>query len=452
MPVSRWWAELAWTGGESAQHAVLLEASGPTLTGIRVGVREPPADAVPLRGLVLPGLADAHVHCFHRALRAVTQTGAGDFWSWRGQMYAVAARLTPSRYYELARAAYAELALAGVTCVGEFHYVHHRPDGTPYEDPNAMAQALAAGAADAGVRLTLLDACYLTGGFGARLDERQRRFGDGSARRWAQRVELLARGRVVGPAVRVGAAIHSVRAVPADDLPVVAAWARERALPLHVHVSEQPAENADCLAAHGCTPSELLDRAGALGVGTTVVHATHVTDTDVALLGAHGVHVAMCPTTERDLADGLGRARELADAGCPIVLGSDSNAVADLLEEARAVEHHERLRTGRRGHWRAAELLAAATVAGHCSLGWPEVGRLAVGAPADFVCLALDTVRTAGAPRSAALEAAVFAGAGADVTDVVVAGEPVVVGGVHQRVRDVPGALATAIAALRASS
>lgn len=313
-----------------------------------------------------------------------------------------------------------------------------------------MGEALIAAASDAGIRITLLDTCYLTGGIGRPLAGPQLRFGDGTAGNWARRVEGLHEqtGKSGRSHARVGAAIHSVRAVPREQLHAVASWAREHRAPLHVHLSEQPAENRDCLDAYGMTPARLLAEAGALGALTTAVHATHLTDEDIGLLGTTMTGVCMCPTTERDLADGIGPARDLADAGSPICLGSDQHAVVDLFEEARAVELHERLRTRARGHWTAGELLAAATSGGHHGLGWPEAGRLEPGAYADLVTVALDSVRTAGAAPDHAAEAAVFAATAADVRHVVVSGRQVVRDGRHLLVEDVPAALARSIAAV----
>ena len=296
-------------------------------------------------------------------------------------MYEVAARLDPESYHRLARATFAEMALAGVTAVGEFHYLHHGPGGEPYADPNEVGRALIAAAGEAGIRITLLDACYLHGGIGEPLSPVQERFSDGSAEAWGERVEGLADE----PGARIGAAIHSVRAVDPDACATVAAWAGERDCPLHAHVSEQPAENEACLAAHGLTPTGVLDQAGALGPRFTAVHATHLTDADTAALGAGRCTCCLCPTTERDLADGVGPARALADAGAELALGTDSHAAIDMLEEARAVELDERLATGERGRHDAASLLRAATAAGHASIGWPEAGRLEPGAIADLV-------------------------------------------------------------------
>jgi formiminoglutamate deiminase len=217
--------------------------------------------------------------------------------------------------------------------------------------------------------------------------------------------------------------------------------------PLHAHLSEQPAENQACLAAYGLTPAGLLDRAGALGPRSTVVHATHLTGRDIELLGGSRTVVCMCPTTEADLADGVGPAAALAAAGCPLSLGSDSHAVIDLLAEARGVELGERLVSGQRGKLRAAELAVAATVAGHACLGWPEAGEIVPGMLADLVTVALDSPRLAGTSPATALESVMFAGTAADVRNVVAGGEDVVTGGRHLRV-DVPSALTAAIGAL----
>lgn len=373
-----------------------------------VAVGGPPvATATSVPGLTLPGLADCHSHAFHRGLRGHVQRERGSFWTWREQMYALAATLTPESYFTLARETYAEMRATGITAVGEFHYLHHQPDGTPYADPHAMSRALLAAADEAGVRIRLLDACYLAAGFGREPEGVQRRFSDGDAAAWAERVADL-------DDPRVGVAIHSVRAVPPAQLATVVEAARGR--PLHVHLSEQVAENEQCLAATGLTPTQLLAEAGALGPLTTAVHATHLTDDDVRLLGESGTRVCFCPTTERDLADGLGPSRRLHEAGAVLTLGSDSHAVVDLFEEMRAVEMHERLATQRRGHWSAAELLAAATHDGHASLGFDDAGRIEVGARAELVTVALDSVRTRGTGASA--ETLVFAASAADVTRV----------------------------------
>ncbi|MGW5445221.1 formimidoylglutamate deiminase [Streptomyces asiaticus] len=484
MTAQTYWAEHAWVDGSVRSDVVIVAAANGRITAVVPGSPRPPAGSVTLRGLTLPGLANAHSHAFHRALRGVVQadartngtangenggetgagTGAGtgdeangqpdqrrkggapdSFWTWREVMYGVADRLTPDSYFELARAVYAEMAMAGITCVGEFHYLHHAPGGARYGDPNAMGEALIAAAAEAGIRITLLDTCYLSSGFGAEPNEHQLRFSDGTAEAWAERVSAL---KGDGNA-RIGAAIHSVRAVPVDQLATVAGWADEHTAPLHVHLSEQTAENDACVEAHGFTPTRLLADHGVLGPRTTAVHATHLTPGDIRLLGHTGTGVCMCPTTERDLADGIGPAVELQSAGSPLSLGSDSHAVIDILEEARAMELDERLRTRARGHWTAAQLLRAATADGHAALGWgAEAGRIEVGALADLTTIALDSVRTAGPPPRLGAETAVFAATSADVRHTVVGGRHVVRDGAHQLVPRVPQALAEAIEAL----
>jgi formiminoglutamate deiminase len=455
--VRRWHAELAWLPSHGLMPDVLIEAIGDRFTAVTPGVTAAAARGAPrLAGLTLPGLANGHSHAFHRALRGVTQAGRGTFWTWRERMYAVAARLDPDSYLALARAVYAEMALAGITCVGEFHYVHHGPDGRPYADPNEMSRALIEAARQAGIRITLLDTCYLSGGLDASgapvpLAGPQRRFSDGDGPGWAARVAALGCGRPgeLGPGARLGAAVHSVRAVPPAELPAVLAWAGPHGAPVHAHLSEQPAENEACVAAYGDTPAGLLAAAGVLGPRATMVHATHLTSRDIKLIGTERTFVCFCPTTEADLADGIGPARALATAGARLTVGSDSQAVIDLFTEARRVELDQRLATGQRGHFTAAGLAGAATVAGHASLGWPDAGELVAGALADLVTVDLGGPRLAGTTAATALESVMFAATPADVTGVVIGGRDVVSGGQHVLAGDVPAAMTAALAALR---
>jgi formiminoglutamate deiminase len=287
-----------------------------------------------------------------------------------------------------------------------------------------MGEALIAAAQAAGIRITLIDACYLWAGLGEKpLEGVQQRFGDGDVESWAARVERLR----PPPHARVAAAAHSVRAVDRESIRAVAAWAKQHDAPFHVHVSEQPAENADCRAATGLTPTALLAEAGALTGATTAVHATHVDAADVALLGGAAARICLCPTTERDLADGVGPAAELAAAGARLCVGTDSHAVIDVFEEARAIELDERLVSGRRGIHPAERLLEAATAGGYRSLGWPG-GRLEAGCPADFVTLDLESPRLRGIPPDDLAAGTVFAATAADVTRVVVGGRTIVGG------------------------
>ncbi|WP_433204429.1 formimidoylglutamate deiminase [Nocardia sp. CA-107356] len=431
--MSVYWAEFAWLPDGLAQR-VTIDVIG---SSIRSVVRDSQPSGKVLRGLTIPGFANAHSHAFHRALRGRTHHGRGSFWTWRERMYAVADRLDPDSYYRLARGVYAEMVLAGYTSVGEFHYLHHAPGGVPYTDPNAMGAALAAAAQDAGIRLTLLDTCYLAGGFGRAPDEHQRRFSDGNAAAWAERAAAF---EPESDLVRTGVAAHSVRAVPPEALAVVAEQADGR--PVHVHLSEQPAENSDCLAAHGRTPTALLAEAGLLGADTVAVHATHVSAADIGLLAEARVRACFCPTTERDLGDGIGPAREFLDAGVRLCLGSDSHAVLDGFEEWRALELNERLASRTRGRFTMAQLFTAAT--DHASIGWPEAGRIEAGAAADLVTVELDSIRTAGAEPAAAL----FAASASDIREVLVAGRQVVSDGRHLSVEQPENILREEIRAL----
>ncbi|MSV75406.1 MAG: formimidoylglutamate deiminase [Actinobacteria bacterium] len=431
--------EWAWIGaGSRADVDISVDESG-RISSIDSSDPQLRPEAVQLPGLVLPGFANGHSHAFHRALRGRTHGDGGTFWTWRERMYEVAAVLDPELYYELARAVYGEMALAGVACVGEFHYVHHAPDGSPYDDPNAMGEAVRHAARDAGLRLTLLDTCYLAGGLesGAHvpLSPRQARFGDGDAARWARRFE----GLNADHSTVIGAAIHSVRAVPSEQIPVVVQAGQGR--PLHAHLSEQLAENAACEEAYGLTPTGVLARAGALGPMTTVVHATHLTGADIGLLGSTRTSTCFCPTTERDLADGIGPAMELSKAGSPLCLGSDQNAVMDLIEEARALEMHERLQHHERGRFTPSALVDSLTVQGHTALGWSDAGRIEVGQRADLVAIRTDTVRTAGSEPEQVLYSATVS----DVDSVVVDGRLIASGGRHRSI-DVSGELQDVVA------
>lgn len=441
-----WWCEHAWLGGDTVEPGVLISVADGKIMSIQTGVA-PGGTPNRLQGMVIPGMANAHSHAFHRALRGRTQRDRGSFWTWRDVMYRAADRLDPDRYRALARGVYTEMVLAGITSVGEFHYLHHDTGGQPYADPNAMGHALIDGAADAGLRLTLLDTCYLSSApDGSPLnDGPQQRFGDGSGVAWAERVEALRQQTRHATGVLVGAALHSVRGVPVEHMPAVVEWAAGYGAPLHVHSSEQVAEIEQCVAVHGRTPTAVLKDAGALGPRTTAVHATHLTDDDIADLDATATGVCFCPTTERDLGDGIGPAPALLAAKGLFSLGSDSHAVIDMFEEARAVELDERLAREQRGIIAASTLLDSATAGGQHALGWTDAGAFRVGARADLVAVDLDSVRTAGS--GASVETVVFAASAGNVTDVVVDGHVVVADRRHVRI-DAAAELSSAIADL----
>ena len=417
-----YWCETLLVGGVAVAGVRLTVGADGRIRSRDDDVLPEPGD---LRlGTVLPGFGNAHSHAFHRALRGRTHADGGDFWQWRQSMYAAAHSLDPVLYRRLATAVFAEMLVSGYTAVGEFHYLHHQPDGTPYPQAHAMELALASAAQEVGIRLVLLDTSYLAGGIHRSLLPEQAGFGDGSAdgwlaRWWALRETLAteAAARPGNPAlVTLGAALHSVRAVPVEAMREILAGL-PAGVPLHIHLSEQPRENADCVAAYGSTPTEVLAGLGALSPRLSAVHGTHLSDTDLQLLGANGVTVVMCPSTEADLGDGIGPARALADAGAPIALGSDQNAVVDPFLELRGLEMGERLASLQRGRFSPAALLQAATTNGYASLGLTG-GSLVPGAPADLVEVDRQSLRTVGA----AVEQLVLAATAADVRRVIVAG------------------------------
>jgi formimidoylglutamate deiminase len=322
-------------------------------------------------------MANAHSHAFQRDLRGRAERPSSpddDFWSWRQTMYGLAAVLDPERMRAVGARVYGEMAAAGYGAVGEFHYVHHRPDGTPYEERNAMAIALAEAAVEAGLEIVLLPAAYHRAGAGLPPTPGQRRFCDPSVEAFLERVDGLLTWSTDLTRVSVGVAAHSVRAVPADWLEAIAEYADRRGLVRHVHAHEQVREIDECRAEHGCSPIELLERTGFLGPRTSVVHGIHVSDRDVELLAGAGAIVVSCPTTEGSLGDGHLPALRYRDAGVRLAIGSDSQVRLDPFEEVRELETLAR----REGQTRHALLSAAGDLwtevarAGRASLGLPE--------------------------------------------------------------------------------
>jgi len=440
--MTTYFAQWAWRGAEHTVANVRITVSNGVISAVEDNAAKQDGDVM-IAGVVMPGLVNAHSHAFHRALRGRTHGGTGDFWSWRTPMYEIANHLTPDLYRELAAMTFAEMALSGITGVGEFHYIHHNTDGTKYKNPNEMGLAMVQAAQRAGIRIALLDVAYLH----AALDKpeplaEQKRFSDGNIDAWLDRVDALGEG---GEGWTVGMAPHSVRAVHPRELEEVVANRHGKVV--HLHVSEQPAENAACVAATGMTPTQVLDNVGLLGPHMTAVHATHLTETDISLLGKSHTCVCLCPTTERDLADGVGPAAALRDAGATLSLGTDSNAFIDMFEETRAIETDERLVTGKRGLHTPSALLAAATSVGAKSLGWGQHG-IQVGAPADFIALSLDSVRLASFDGTNGAAHIVHSAAPSDVRDVWVGGKQVVANFRHTEIDDVVAGLRSAIAAV----
>jgi formimidoylglutamate deiminase len=377
-------------------------------------------DAVQLQGrAMLAGLVNAHSHAFQRVFRGQTEAATGNFWTWRDAMYAAAQQLTPESFYEIARTAFLEMALSGITTVGEFHYVHRDALGRPYEDPNLMAKQAIRAARDVGLRICLLRVAYARAGFDKPLDPAQRRFVEPHAQEFIANTQALI-ASISDPLVRVGIAPHSIRALPLDYLHDVIHWAQPQRIPIHMHVCEQPAEIDACQAEYGTTPVALLAREGLLSDRFTGVHGIHITDAEIGALAAARSFVCACPTTERNLGDGIVPADRLLAAGVRIALGSDSQAQIDLLEDARELECHLRLQHLRRGLIAPQTLFRCATLSGAESLGVPPDA-------ADFFTVALD-----GLPMEHLLPSIVFAKT--SVRDVIVAAEFIVRDGRHCRI------------------
>ena len=394
------------------------------------------AQTVDLPGkAVLPGFVNTHSHSFQRLIRGKSEsrvTSGRDFWSWRGTMYHAAAQLDPQDVYDVARMAFLEMVLGGTTTVGEFHYLHNAPGGRPYDDPNLLGKQVIAAAQSVGIRIVLLRSAYLRSGFELPPDPGQIRFYE-TASQFLENMAALADSAEVC----IGVAPHSLRAVPLDDLKQIAAWSRERKLPLHMHVAEQIAENEACLREHGLPPAALLGREGLLGPDFTAVHAIHITAEEIGLLARSGTTVCSCPTTERNLGDGVIVADQVMGQGIRIALGSDSQAQIDPLEDARQLEYHLRLDRQQRaildqigGQNLASRLFDCATVNGARALGVPA-GELAGGALADFFAVDLDDLSIAGHSGEDLLPLAVFSLNRSAVRDVMVNGRWVVRDGRH---------------------
>jgi len=392
----------------------------------------------------VPGLATAHSHAFQRGLRSRTQRRAdaiGSFWSWRGLMYQLAERIDPDSLYALSRLAYVELAMAGVTAVAEFHYLHHQSDGTPYADRTLLADAVIRAARDTGLRITLLRVLYHRDGHERPASGAQRRFSDPDVELGLADVDALRKAHADDPAVGVGIAPHSVRAVPLPWIVEAARHAEVHHLPLHMHVAEQRREVAECIAEHGAPPVRTLADAGVLGSRFVAVHATHLEDDEIRALGAARSFACICRTTERDLGDGLCRSADLASAGVLLCTGVDSHAISDPFEEARSIELDDRTRTeSRHVAANAEELLVAATTNGYRAAGLDDEG--------DEVELDAGDPSLAGLDDANLDDAVVFAASPRAVSTVRVAGQVIVDGGRHPDLESARADYETALASL----
>ncbi|HEV8240595.1 MAG TPA: formimidoylglutamate deiminase [Thermoanaerobaculia bacterium] len=419
-------AELTWSDGALRPAlAVWVDEDG------RVGRIGPLAEATaaaeaadgtapPLRLLRLPGIAllpgfvNAHSHAFQRGLRGQGErfpTGAGSFWSWREAMYGLVESLTPERLFDLTLLAFREMRRAGITCVGEFHYLHHSGGGADFVGDEAV---LAAGA-EAGIRLVLLQTYYKTGGVGAPLQGAQRRFETATLAGYWKQVEQLG-GRLDLRTQSLGVVGHSIRAVPLPELRGLLAESRRQGLPFHIHVEEQQQEIAECRAAYGKRPLELLlEQPGGLD-GVTAVHCTHSRPDQLRRFVQLGGRICICPTTEGNLGDGIPPLATVPESHRRLCLGSDSNARISPLEEMRWLEYGQRLKSEKRGVLAGEDdavaplLLAAGTMGGAAALGVPA-GRIAPGTWADFVAVDLASPLLAGAASDDLLAALIFGGA-----------------------------------------
>ncbi len=394
---------------------------------------------------LLPGMVNAHSHAFQRVIRGRTehrtQNERDSFWTWREMMYSAATRLTPDDVYDASRMAFLEMALAGITAVGEFHYLQHAPDGSQYDDANLLAKEVVRAASDVGLRVALLRVAYARAGFERDPNPQQARFIETDPQLYLKRLEKL-RSDCANQHGRawVGIAPHSVRAVPLDYLKEVVRYGDEHRLPIHMHVAEQPAEVSECIREHGRSPVALLASEGLLSNRFTAVHAIHVTPKAVHALSEARAMVCACPTTERNLGDGVVPADLLLEAGVRISLGSDSQAQIDLLEDARELEYHLRLQKTERAVLSpenddsrsalAARLFDCATVNGAESIG-SAGGALVPGQAADFFTIDLNDPSIAGAAADDLLAAIVFGLSKTAVRDVVIGGQLIVSGGRH---------------------
>lgn len=407
-----------------------------------------PADT-DLGGVALvPGRVNAHSHAFQRAFRGRTEfleadRREDDFWSWREKMYRAALSLDPDDFEAVARFAFLEMLRAGFTTVGEFHYVHHDRDGEPYDDPNELAKRLVRAARDVGLRIDLLRAAYHRAGYRTDPNPRQRRFLEPDLDTYLQRFSALSDYTDDIDGASAGLAPHSIRAVPGDWLEELGQFAQSRDLPLHIHACEQRAELDQSRDEYGATPIEVFADKGLLSERTAIVHATHASDAELDLLADHDSIVCACPTTERNLGDGFLPARELADRGVRVCLGTDSHADVDPFAEMRLVEYHERLRAEQRNvlaSGLAPDDRGRLVTASHL---WPMGGRhgaQALGlepagferdAPADFLTVDLGHLALAGTDADALRSDAVFSTRPAAIRDVFVDGELVVRDGRH---------------------
>jgi len=445
-----WVPDLIFTQGQFASGLALISDDGSAHIA-RVLHDENSDESLPLKNrAMLPGLVNAHSHAFQRVIRGRTEyrtsNSKDSFWTWREMMYSAANRLTPKDIYDASRMAFLEMALSGITTVGEFHYLHHSPGGKPYRERNLLAKEVVQAARDVGLRIALLLVAYARSDYQTESNPQQARFIEADAEVYLERaVQLKSDLETADRGAWLGLAPHSVRAVPLDYLKRIIRFAEEQQVPIHMHVAEQPAEVSSCIQEHGRPPVELLQSEGLLSKRFTAVHAIHLTPAEVSALGEASANVCACPTTERNLGDGIVPVDALFAAGVPVSLGSDSQIQIDLLEDARELEYHLRLQQMERSVLAPAtaarsalaeRLFACATVGGAKSLG-TRAGRLESDCPADFFTVDLDDPSIAGSSSEDLLAGIVFSLSRGAVRDVVVGGKMIVKEGRHEKQEEI---------------
>jgi formimidoylglutamate deiminase len=399
------------------------------------------AEQVHLSGkALLPGFVNTHSHSFQRLIRGRAESrvvSGKDFWSWRNTMYQAAAHLSPEDLYDVARMCFLEMVRAGITTVGEFHYLHNAPDGTPYEDPNLLAHQVIAAARSVGLRIVLLRSAYQRSGYQVPTDVGQLRFFERTDAFLSNLACLRASYPKDSVEVQVGVAPHSIRAVPLEELREIVSSARTTSLPIHMHVAEQVGENIECQREYGCTPVELLAREGLLGDDFVAIHAIHLTAHEISAFADTRAIVCSCPTTERNLGDGIVPVDALMKRGVRHALGSDSQAQIDPLEDARELDYHMRLAQQQRAVLDqidsqpiAARLFDCATIHGAKALAIKS-GSLLPGEYGDMVSFDLEEISIAGHTPETLLPLLVFGANRTAIRDVVVNGKIIFSDGHH---------------------
>jgi formimidoylglutamate deiminase len=448
-----WLPDLLYTGGSFRGGTAVVSSSSGRIARLAQASEVEDGRLVRLKGrAMLPGLVNAHSHAFQRVIRGRTEyrtgTGSDDFWTWREMMYSAATRLSPEDLYDASRMTFLEMATGGITSVAEFHYIHHAPDGKPYEDPNLLSKIVIKAARDVGLKICLLRVAYARSGYQIKQNPKQIRFIEADADDFLKHVELLraAVDKEHAAGASVGLAPHSVRAVPLDYLRDCFHYAERNELALHMHIAEQPAEIEACMKEHDSTPVALLEREGLLSEYFTGIHAVHITPEEARALGKAGSIVCACPTTERNLGDGIVPAGLLFKAGVRVSLGTDSHTQIDLMEDARELEYNMRLQklervvlnqSGDNPSALAATLFDCATRCGAESIGSTGGGVLAQGQDADFFTVDLHHPSIAGASTEDLLAHVLFSLQAAAVREVVVRGRMIIEDGRHRAQREI---------------